>query len=450
MSESPSPGPELSVKALLALAIPSMVFVVLTNAYRSVDQYWVGELSTDAQAAIGSSVFVLIALYSLFQLSSAGASALVARATGAGDPERRRVVVGAAIFAALVIAVFLAFVGAFLAQPIATTVGLEGEPARLCGLYLQAICLTALPLALTPLVDQAWVSMGNTRLPMALQGLSLAFNVVLTPVLMLDQPFEWLPGLGLGIVGAAYASNASRLLSTGLGLWLLARHTGLRWQDIRPNVELPKVLKIGVPAFLGVFLYAAVYWVMLRTSISPLGPEVNAALGIGFSALEGVTWPCFYGISIALGSLVGRSLGAGRPDQAKRAVKLAAPLLTLAGVAATLAFAFGGHFLTGLFTKDPEVHRQATLYASVLAFSQVAVAWESLSEGALLGAGDTKTVTWLSVPFNLLRIPLAYAFAFPMGMGAAGVWWAINLTSWLKTGAKLSAMLRGKWLELEI
>ncbi|MFT5587589.1 MAG: MATE family multidrug resistance protein [Cognaticolwellia sp.] len=443
-------APELSVGELLRLAIPSMVFVVLTNAYRSVDQYWVGEVSTEAQAAVGASVFILIALYSLFQLASAGASALIARATGANDPERRRVVLGAAIFTALIITVFLGFVGTVLAEPIATTVGLEGEPARLCGLYVKAICLTALPLALTPLVDQAWVSMGNTRLPMVLQGLSLAINIVLTPVLMLDQPFDWLPGLGLGIVGAAYASNASRLLSTGLGLWLLARHTGLKWSDIRPNVELPKVLKIGFPAFLGVFLYAAVYWVMLRTSISPLGPEVNAALGIGFSALEGVTWPCFYGVSIALGSLVGRSLGAGRPDQAKRAVKLAAPLLTFMGVLATLAFAFGGYFLTGLFTNDPEVHRQATLYASILAFSQVAVAWESLTEGALLGAGDTKTVTWLSVPFNLLRIPLAYTFAFPLGMGAAGVWWAINVSSWLKTGAKMVALFRGKWLELEI
>ena len=443
-------APELSVGELLRLAIPSMVFVVLTNAYRSVDQYWVGEVSTEAQAAVGSSVFVLIALYSLFQLASAGVSALVARATGGEDPERRRVVIGAGLFAALLITVLLFFVGTFLAEPIAQTLGMEGESARLCGLYLQAICLTALPLALTPLVDQAWVSMGNTRLPMALQGLSLAVNVVLTPVLMLDQPFEWLPGLGMGIVGAAYASNASRLLSTGLGLWLLAKHTGLRWSDVRPNVELPKVLKIGFPAFLGVFLYAAVYWVMLRTSISPLGPEVNAALGIGFSALEGVTWPCYYGISIALGSLVGRSLGAGRPDQAKRAVKLAAPLLTIVGIAATLAFAFGGHFLTGLFTNDPEVHRQATLYASVLAVSQLAVAWESLCEGALLGAGDTKTVTWLSVPFNLIRIPLAYAFAFPMGMGAAGVWWAINLSSGLKTSAKMVALLRGKWLELEI
>lgn len=446
--------PPLTLRALLSLALPSMAFVVLTNAYRSVDQYWVQHLSTEAQAAIGSSVFVLIALYSTFQFASAGAGPIVARATGAQDPERRRQAVGSSLFLALLVAAGIAAVGWLAADPIAQTLGLDGATAQHCAAYLRAICLTALPLSLTPLVDQCWVSMGNTRLPMVLQGVSLAVNIVLTPWMMLDNPgVAWggeLAGLGLGVAGAAYASNLSRLLATGLGLWLLMRETGVSWRDVRPGPELRRVLQIGSPAALSVFLYAAVYWVMLRTTISPLGPNVNAALGIGFSALEGFTWPCFYGLSLALSSLVGRSLGAGDRQGAIRAVKLAAPVMTGLGLAASLAFYFGGAFLTGLFTQDPEVHRDATRYAMILAFSQLTVSWESLSEGALLGAGDTKTVTWLSVPLNLTRVPLAWALAFPLEMGAAGVWWAINLSTWVKAGLKSAALIRGRWLELEV
>ena len=67
---------------------------------------------------------------------------------------------------------------------------------------------------------------------------------------------------------------------------------------------------------LGVAAYALTYWGILATTVSPLGPHVNAALGIGFSALEGVTWPAFHGFSLAIASLVGRSLGAKRPDLA--------------------------------------------------------------------------------------------------------------------------------------
>ena len=78
---------------------------------------------------------------------------------------------------------------------------------------------------------------------------------------------------------------------------------------------------------LGVAAYAGVYWAMLRTSISPLGPEINAALGIGFSALEGITWPIFHGLSIAVASLVGRYLGAGRRELAFATVRLALPVV---------------------------------------------------------------------------------------------------------------------------
>ena len=45
---------------------------------------------------------------------------------------------------------------------------------------------------------------------------------------------------------------------------------------------------------LGVAAYALTYWGILATTVSPMGPHVNAALGIGFSALEGVTWPAFH------------------------------------------------------------------------------------------------------------------------------------------------------------
>lgn len=198
----------------------------------------------------------------------------------------------------------------------------------------------------------------------------------------------------------------------------------------------------------GTFAYAAVYWAMLKTAISPLGPEVNAALGIGFSALEGFTWPAFWGISLAVSSVVGRALGAKRPDIAVSAVKKAFVLSTAAGLFAAALFFFGGKVLTGWFASSEGVHVAATEYATILAFSQVFVAWEALGEGVLTGAGDTRTVFWLSVPFNLLRIPLSILGAG--ALGAAGIWWAINLTTVFKSGLKGAVCLRGKWVEHEV
>jgi MATE family multidrug resistance protein len=319
--------------------------------------------------------------------------------------------------------------------------GLSGETGIECERYLRALSWTLLPLVLTPLLDQAFLGMGNARTPMLLHGLSLLLNVVLTPILIHVA--------GLGVVGAAVASNLSRGVATAIGLWQLQALTGFSAAELRLGGQIVRILRIGIPMATGTALFALVYWGMLKTSISPLGAHTNAALGIGFSALEGFTWPLFHGVSLATASLVGRCLGAGRPDLARNVLRSALPVSTVLGAVASAAFYLAASPLTGLFTDDPRVHRAAVEYATVLAASQLFVAWEALSEGVLVGAGDTRTVFWFSAPLNILRIPLAWWLAFPLGLGAAGVWWAINLTTYGKALLKGWAAWRGRWVDFD-
>ncbi len=430
------------MRDLLRLALPSAAFAVLTNGYRVVDQYWIQGVGMEAQAAIGSSFFVVILMYAAFELVSAGAGPLVARATGGDDPEGRRRAIGAGLAGVFIIALGVMAIGLLLAPKIVWLLGLEGETARQCVIYLRVLSATALPIAAVPLIDTCFVAMGQPRVPMVLHGLALAVNIVLSPALIY--------GAGLGIAGAALGSTSAYALTGVIGFLILRRLTGLQWSDVRVSPELARVLRVGRPIAAGTAMYTLVYWAMLKTSISPLGPQVNAALGIGFSALEGVSWPLFHGLSIAVAALVGQHLGAGRPDAAKKVVLAALPFCVLLGTTFTLIFYLGARGLTGLFTEDASVHAAAILYAQVIAVSQLGVALESLFEGVLSGAGDTRTVFWLSAPLNLLRVPSAYLLAFPLGLGAAGVWWAVTVTTWIKAGLKGWATFHGRWSELEI
>ncbi|KFI21803.1 MATE family efflux transporter [Nitrosococcus oceani] len=435
------PLPPLGLKPLLALAIPSAVFTLLTNGFRIVDQYFIQDVSVEAQAAIGSSVFVVIFIYATFELLAAGAGPLIARTTGAHDPIARRALLGEALFGALLLTMLLMVIGTLGAPLFTRALGLEGQAASESNRYLCTLFLTVLPLVLTPLIDQAFINMGSARPPLILHALSLSLNIILTPLLIHSA--------GLGIVGAALASNLARGISVGLGLLLLKRITGLTLKDLKPRGQLRRILRIGAPMALGTAFFAMVYWALLKTSVSPLGAHANAALGIGFSALEGCTWPLFHGLSLGAASLAGRYLGAQRPDLARQTFYMALPFATLLGLAASLTFFFAGEALTGLFTDDRAVHQAATEYAVILAASQLFLAWEALSTGILAGAGDTQTVFWYSTPFNLLRIPLAWLLAFPLGFGAPGIWWAINLTTYAKAICKGWAVWRGRWATIE-
>lgn len=433
-------APAVGIRPLLGLAIPSAVFTVLTNGYRIVDQYFIQYVSVEAQAAISSSVFVLIFFYAACELLAAGAGPLIARATGADDPRARRALLGEALCGALVLTAVLMVIGIVGAPLIATTLGLSGQPAIECVLYLRALFWTMLPLVLTPLMDQAFISIGNARAPLILHALCLGLNMILTPLLI--------HGAGLGIVGAALASNIARGIATTIGVVQLRTIMALRLKDLKPRGELRRIVRIGAPMALGTAIFAIVYWALLKSSVSPLGAHVNAGLGIGFSALESITWPIFHGVSLGVASLVGRHLGAGRPDLARRTLLTAVPLSTALGLAASIVFYFAGARLTGLFADDPAVHRAATEYAVILAGSQLFVSWEALAEGVLAGSGDTRTVFWCSMPFNLLRVPLAWWLAFPIGLGAPGIWWAINLTTYAKALLKGWAAWRGRWTEI--
>ena len=427
---------------LIRLAVPSAAFVLLTNAYRIVDQYWVDRISVAAQAAVGATMFVLVVGFASFELVAAGAGPLIARATGAQASQLRTRIFGQSLAAALLLAAIWTIVGSLSAEQLAGTLGLESEAQIEAKAYIQTIALTSLPLVLTPLTDQTFLAMGDARTPLGLHALTIAANVILTPIFVIH--------LDGGVAGAALASNLSRALGTGWGLIILFRRTQIRLSNIQLGDRVRQILSIGAPIASSTALYGIAYWIMLRIAVSPLGSEVNAALGIGWSALEGVSWTIFHGVSMAVASIVGRSLGAGNRTGAYRSALVGLVPTALLGGLAAIVFLLGGETITRPFASNPEVHRQAILYASIIGYSQVFVALESTAEGVLAGAGATRAVFWTSAPLNLLRAPLAWLFAVQLDMGPSGLWWVIAATTILKAALKLGLVLRGHWMNQKL
>jgi MATE family multidrug resistance protein len=208
-----------------------------------------------------------------------------------------------------------------------------------------------------------------------------------------------------------------------------------------------QIARIGVPSCLSIVVYAGVYFALLRTTLSPLGDAVLGGLSIGFNAFEGVAFPFFLGIAVAGSSLVGRNLGAESPEGARQTVRSMRILALVTGSFFALVFWFAGPVIVPLFTADPDVAREAIRYVQILAATQLFVAYEVMHEKALLGAGYTAPLFLVSVPGNILRLPLAWFLATHLGLGAAGVWWAINLSTVLKSAVLAAIVQRGRWLQ---
>jgi len=430
-------GTPVTVGQVFSLAWPAAVSVLLNNAFKVIDQFSVQWLGVAAQAAVGACTFVLIAFYAFYSITAAGAAPLVARATGARDDPWRRRVVGNGLTGSGLIGLLVLVACGFWAQQIAAWLNLAPAARLEAARYLFWLAVAGFPLTLAPFVDSVFIAMGKTRRVMGLQLLATLLNAALNPLFI----YQWEMGIG----GAALATGLSRGVAVILGLWWLVRCVDLRWPDLVPDNVLRWILSLGMPVAWGTLLYALVYWGLLAWVISPLGPAVNAALGIGYSALEGFTWPLFWGLAAASASLVGRALGAGDGDRVRQVIRRASWLACGCGVLASLVFWFGAAPLSSQFTEDPGVLAKATEYARILAFSQLFVAFEALAGGVLEGGGATRAAFWWSAPFNLLRIPLAWYLAVVEGWGAAGIWWAINYTTYAKAAGLWWRLSLGRW-----
>ena len=429
----------VKMRHLLALALPAIASALLNNFYRVIDQFAVQWLGTPAQAAIGSSTFILIAFYALFMVVSAGTGPMIGRAVGAKDPNKITTIIGNSTLLMLITGLIYSLGLIFGAPLMAEWVGLSNNTATAFITYLETLGYFGLFIAFGPLIDSIFIAAGDTKTPMWLQLGSTMLNALLNYLLIYT--------LELGIAGAAMASGISRGVTSLMGFILIIRKYNISWQV---NEIASKIIRVGAPMAGGTLMYALVYWGLLRWTISPLGPEVNAALGIGFSALEGVSWPLYAGVMMAVSSLIGRQLGANDLEGTKETIRLAVPMATGLGLSCALIFWFGSELLCGFFTPDGAVLKEAILYAQILAFSQVFVAYEATFEGILGGAGHNDYQLWLSVPLNIIRIPLAYLLALSMGFGAAGVWWAINITTIVKALGKGLLVRHGTWRHIKL
>lgn len=400
--------------AVWKLAWPTMLTNIIGGLQGMVDQALVGHLiGYKANAAIGvsSQIFIIVIIFisSLFT----GMSVLVARFTGAGDHDKVDRTVYQAFIAAIGLSVFVMAPIGYFASPAlldfvnaAPAVKAEALP------FLRTMFVFSSGMLVFFMLGGALRSAGDARTPMVL-GISLTvLNIVFNVILIRGLgpiPAYGTKGAAMGTCIASGLVAAYSLFKLWKGGWVVSfprgRGYGPDWGIIR------ELFKFGLPT--GIQGIAAnVGGVLMLSFIGslPQSAAAQAAFAICYTQLFSlVTWTSV-GLMGSAAAIAGQNLGAGKPDRAAAAVRVAARIgFTSAAVIGALFLLIPRQLLAIFGMHDPVVVGIGVQLMHVLSLSGLLVAVALTYTGGLQGTGDTKSPLYISI-LSQVVVPLGICF----------------------------------------
>jgi len=431
-------------RAILLLAIPMILEMVLESLFAVVDVFWVGRLGADAVATVGLTESLLSLVFAIGLGLSLSTTAMVARRIGEKDPAAAAVAGVQAIILGLTVAVLVGAPCVFCAPQLLRLMGASPEIIRVGSGYARIALGGGGVIVMLFLNNAIFRGAGDAAIAMRLLWVSNVINLVLDPCLI----FGWGPFPKLGVTGAALATFTGRSIGVLYQFYRLLRGTE-RIRVLRNQVKvnfqvLLRLLRVSLTGILQ-FAIAHTSWIGLVRIVSIFGSAALAGYTIAIRVLIFVILPS-WGLSNAAATLVGQNLGAKQPERAQTSVRRTGfyNMLFLGFIG--VIFLLFATPIVRLFSNDPVVVPRAATCLRILSYGNIGYAYGMVMLQAFNGAGDTVTPTYVHFfGFWILEIPLAYFLAITARLGANGVYISIVIAEGAIAAAGILLFRRGRW-----
>lgn len=439
-------------KAVILLAIPMVLEMMMESVFALVDLYFVGHLehSSFAIQTVGLTESVITIIYSLAIGISMAATAVVARRIGEKDPVAAAKAGMQAIIIAFVINTIISVFGFIYAKDILLLMGASPEAADYGVNFTRIMMGGSLCIMLLFLINGIFRGAGNAAIAMRSLWLANICNIILCPILI--------NGLGpvpaFGLIGAAMATTIGRSIGVLYQAYHLFNGRGIL--KIIPSYFIPDfeqikhIAKIAAPGVLQ-FVIASCSWIFLAQLVATTGGDHGSA---GYqTALRIMMFFILpaWGLSNAAATLVGQNLGAKQIERAEKSVYTTAKYNTLFMATIMVITLLFARYIISFFTNDSIVQNIAVEALQTMSLGYVFYGIGMVLINTFNGAGDTWTPTWVNFfGFWLFQIPLAYILAKHFKMGPTGVFMAVPIAETAITLASIVLYKKGKWKKIQV
>lgn len=343
-------------KALLTLAIPSVIAMFVNALYNFIDTMFVGMLNdTSAMAGVSIGFPLFLIILAMGQLVGIGASSFAGRMLGAGENDRANRTGGVAVILGVSFAIFTATVGIIFLEDILKFMGATEDVMGYAKQYSTFIVLGSLFSINNMVFNNLLRTEGAAKKSMTTLIFGAVINVILDPIFM----FDW--GLGFGVSGAAAATVIAQACSTifiltyyikGKSIIKINKNSIFKRTD-EDLFIVKNILKVGAPMFIMQILTSAAFG-LLNSAAVVFGPAALATLGICNKIYSMVT-QVIQGYVQAFLPFTAFNVGAKQYERVKEGVKFSLKVGVCVGIFATLVFNLAPETFIRIFTQDEEV-----------------------------------------------------------------------------------------------
>ncbi len=436
-------------RAILLLAIPMILEVLMEGLFALVDAYFVGKISEEAVTAVGLTETFTTIVYSIAIGISIAATAMVSRRIG----EKNKDGAAKAAFQAIVLGVIASFMigifGYHFAPDILAFMGANEAVVEIGVNYTRIILSTNIVIALLFILNGIFRGIGDAVIAMYALWIANILNMILDPLFIFGIGF--FPEMG--VTGAAIATSIGRGIGVCFQLYILFRGTKMLRLQIQYLKIIPSILRRLVRvASTGAaqFFVGSASWIFLARLVADFGTNTFAGYTFAVRIVIFCILPA-WGMANAAATLVGQNLGANKPDRAEQSVWRAGFYNMLFMVALGVIFMIGAPFFIGIFSDNPDVIAAGSLSLRIFCIGYVFFAYGMVFGQAFGGAGDTTTPTLINLfCFWAVEIPLAYVLANLIFESALGVFIAIAIAESLLALVSYYFFRKGKWKLVKI
>jgi putative MATE family efflux protein len=415
------------MKAIVVLSIPLILTNVLFTLYQIIDAFWVGQLGKEAVAAIALSFPIFFMVNAAVMGLTIAGTILVSQYKGKKDQKNINFISAQTLSLLTILGVIISILGYFLSPQIVALFNPEPLVGEFATTYLAIVFLGTIFMFIYTGFSSILRGLGEVKTPLLIVLLTVILNFFLDPILMLG--LYGFPKLGVG--GIAWATTITQGISALIAIFWLKKckdQLCIEKKNLIPKKEaVILLLKLGIPATIE-FLSRSVGMLLVTFIVAGFGTITLAAYGIGMRIASFVLIPSF-GISMAINTLIGQNLGAGRLKETKETTQkgmlLSFVFMSLLG----LATYFLAPTLVGLFinASETEVLKQATYFLELFALGLGFLGGHIVIVSTYRGAGDTKTAMNLSILYVIEQTALCAIGGIILGVN--GIWIAYLLSN---------------------